>query len=85
MTHGAVQMYLYADNCDHPEPENSESREWEEWAADHQSGRDGPPICILTPLGTACPACTEEVADEEDLAEGEFVACRLPGKASANA
>ena len=75
--HEAIPLYRNADNCDHPEPDE-DTPEWEEWDTDHQYGREGERLCAFSPLGrTACLACTEVAAEEEDLPMGEYVACRL--------
>jgi hypothetical protein len=84
--HGNIPLFMFADNCDHPEPPEPD-RDWsrddpawranDEWHTDHQMGREGEPICFLTPFGSGCPACTEAARDEEDLPLGEYVTCRV--------
>jgi hypothetical protein len=84
--HGNVPTFLFAEFCEHPEPpepdgdwsrDDPEWRAHDEWHADHQMGPGGDRICILTPEGSACPACTEAEAEERDLPEGEYIKCQL--------
>jgi hypothetical protein len=85
LEHGDVPLFAGADNCGHPEPDEPDTEHDGSpgWAAhdayftDHQTGADGERICLLTPDGTACRACTETAREEEDLPIGEYVACRL--------
>jgi hypothetical protein len=81
--HGNIPLYRFADSCDHPEPTEPDSdhstddsawRAYDEWHDDHQTGREGEPLCFLTPTGSGCPACTEA----RDLPEGEYILCQLP-------
>jgi hypothetical protein len=74
--HGAVPWYEGAYGCGHPEPPE-DAPERDEWDADHPWGTEGERVCLLTPAGVCCPACTEVAAEEEDLPEGEYVACRV--------
>lgn len=82
--HGSVQIFLGADYCGHVQPDEPESAgadwtAWEAWTEDHPAGAGsrGEHICLETPDYTACLACTEDAAENEDLPEGEFVECRL--------
>jgi hypothetical protein len=86
--HGSFPIYLNADNCEHVEPPElgddygGAGCAWDAYHADHPNSRDiGEPVCILTEIGSYCPACT----DEGDLPTGEYVECRLAAKASTNA
>jgi hypothetical protein len=82
--HGSETFYAGADFCGHVQPDEPESADadwtaWEAWVEDHpnSAGPNGEPICLDTPDGTFCPACTAEAQENEDLPEGEFVTCRL--------
>ena len=84
--HGNVQLFLGADWCGHVQPAEPKSADadwtaWEEWADDHpaSAGPGGDLICLETPDGVGCEACTEEA----DLPEGEYVACQLAGTPAA--
>ena len=82
-THNALPVYLFADNCEHPEPPE-DAPERDVWDDDHPYGIEGEPICLLTLMdGTYCPACTEVAAEEEDLPPGEYVACRVTAETAA--
>jgi hypothetical protein len=80
--HGSTPLFVVAEFCEHPEPSEPD-RDWsrddpawranDEWHADHQMGTGGERVCILTPDGSACAACTEEA----DLPEGMYVECQL--------
>lgn len=73
-SHEPAPIYLFADNCDHPEPDDSESRAWSDWEADHTESRDtGERICTLTPIGSFCPACTDYARKEFELAPDGFI------------
>jgi hypothetical protein len=84
--HGNVPLFLFAEGCEHPEPPEPDSdwsrddpawRPHDEWHADHQMGPDGDRICLLTQVGSGCPACTDEARDGLDLPSGEFVECQM--------
>lgn len=78
LAHGVVRLYSVAGDCDHPEPADDTAAEWADWEDDHPYGMEGQRLCVVTPpMGSGCPACTEAVADVEDLPEGEYVACRV--------
>lgn len=76
--HGAIQLFREAYGCGHPEPNDDTTTEWADWDGDHPMSCEGYRLCLLDPMGTGCPACTETVADQEDLPEGEYVTCRQP-------
>ena len=87
--HGTLPLFRSADSCGHPEPPqpafgglcgyDADGR-WSEWDADHPKSDDlRERVCLLTPAGSACPVCTDEARDEEDLPEDDYVACRLAG------
>src|SRR6185437_9148794 len=83
--HGSVQLYLGAEGCPHPEPPEPDGPDdtgwtaWDAWHDDHPSSSNfnGDLICLLSPSGTACPACTDVAREEEDLPLDEYVACRM--------
>ena len=84
--HKPIEIYVYADNCDHPEPDQSAEGEddgytlWDSWADEHVgSAEDGELVCMLTPMGTFCLTCTERARQERDLPSGEWVGCQLAG------
>ena len=82
--HGSEQLFMGADYCGHIRPDEPKTADadwtaWEAWAEDHpnSAGPNGEPICLDSPDGTFCPACTDEARENEDLPEDEFVMCRL--------
>lgn len=80
--HEPMPMYRNAEGCDHPEPaepgeggDQDALRGWDEWDDNHQYGTGssaGERICLLTQIGTACPACSALVYDVWGD-EGDFV------------
>lgn len=78
--HAVIPIFWMAADCGHPEPADDSTAAWVDWDADHPYSIEGERLCLLSPLpGSFCPACTDQVADVEDLPAGEMVACRLPG------
>jgi hypothetical protein len=86
--HGSLPLYQSADYCGHDEPPEpgllDDSTGWDDWQEDHpsSSGFNGEPICLLTPAGEFCPACTVEAREDEDLPLDEYVPCRLAAEGS---
>lgn len=86
--HGSEPLFRDAGNCGHPEPPQpghgyDADGAWSEWDADHPGSADlRERICLLTPVGSACPACTDEARDEEDLPEDDYVTCRVAATAA---
>ena len=86
--HGRVPLYRSADGCGHdesPEPdaEIEDADAWSAYDAWHDNhppghGNDGERICLLTPDGWACPACSE-IAREEGQPDA-WVECQLAGE-----
>lgn len=83
--HGREPLYCAADGCGHdepPEPDTDWSPDDESWTArdswheDHQtgSGIDGERICLLSPDGWHCPACSLVARDKGD---DEYVECEV--------
>lgn len=86
LKHERVAVYAYADNCDHPEPDEPDGdwspadpamKAYDDWVSDHPSGADGERVCLASLLLYGCRACTDEARDKEDLPKGEYVECRL--------
>ena len=83
ITHGSLPLYQSADYCGHgdppPESEDDGNAAWDAYHDNHpnSSGFDGEPICLLTPAGEFCPACTDVAREEEDLPLDEYMECRL--------
>ncbi len=89
--HGSLPLYESAGYCGHtapPEPGPGDGDDvadaWDAYRDDHPNseGFGAEPICLLTPGGTFCPACTEEAREEEDLPVDEYVTCRLTAAVS---
>jgi len=56
--HGDDPIYALATDCDHPEPEDDTSEEWEAWEQDHPAGAGGDQVCELTEVERACLECS---------------------------
>ena len=65
--HAPVTLYGSADDCGHPEPAETDGdgyTPWDEWLDNHPRGSgpadlvSGDRVCTLTPVGSACPACS---------------------------
>jgi hypothetical protein len=87
--HGREPLYDAADGCGHdqpPEPDSDWSADDEAWQAfdawteDHQPGtsEDGELICLLSPDGFACPACSLVAMDQGNE---EYVECEVTSHA----
>lgn len=70
--HEPVQLYLWADSCPHPAPPepvftgDDPAGLWDAWVDDHPYDSDGEErICLLTPAGTRCPACSDAAGGED--------------------
>lgn len=66
--HEPMPMYRDAENCGHQEPPEGGDgyTAWDEWGDNHPYGTGpsaGDRICMLTQVGTACPACSTLVYD----------------------
>lgn len=68
--HEPINLYRSAEGCGHEPPVATNGREsaadyapWDEWNGNHPHGTtadggSGDRICLLTDIGTACPACS---------------------------
>jgi hypothetical protein len=76
--HGSLPLYQSADYCGHPEPPEGTDA-WDAWMDDHPNceGFNAEPICLLTPAGEFCPACTGMAREEQDLPVDEYVGCAV--------
>lgn len=73
--HEPIALYGSADGCGHEPPVATNGREsaadyapWDEWDDSHPYGTTadgscGDRVCLLTEIGTACPACSALVYD----------------------
>jgi len=79
--HTPLTLYASAEDCGHPGPPETGAggyTPWDEWHDNHPRGSgpadlvSGERVCLLTPAGSACPACSALVyADHDD--EDDFV------------
>jgi hypothetical protein len=71
--HSVVPWYCAASDCEHPEPENDMSDEWQDWDDDHVNGSGGILICRLTIEDSFCPECTHLKYGDEEPEGDDFV------------
>lgn len=60
--HTKEMFYANADECDHMEPEDDMSDEWQDWQERHPSYEDGW-LCLDKPVGEHCVECSEEYGE----------------------
>ncbi|HEY6493277.1 MAG TPA: hypothetical protein VIZ43_08395 [Trebonia sp.] len=83
--HGREPLYDAADGCGHDRPQepdtewSADDEAWQEfdaWTEDHQPGtsEDGELICLLSPGGFYCPACS---LASKDRGNDEYVECEV--------
>jgi len=80
--HTPLTLYASAEDCGHPGPPETGAggyTPWDEWHDNHPRGSgpadlvSGERVCLLTPAGSACPACSalvyEKWGDDDDFVD----------------
>jgi hypothetical protein len=80
--HSVVPWYCAASDCEHPEPENDMSDEWQDWDDDHVNGSGGILICRLTIEDSFCPECTHLKYGDEEPEGDDFVSAPCPTRSA---
>ena len=77
LTHAPSPLFASAETCGHPVPlPASGPAAFAEWQADHPygtAGTDRSRICLDTPAGFCCLACTEYALEERDLPTDQYI------------
>jgi len=76
--HSCVAWYAAADGCEHPEPEDEDSGEHDDWNDDHPMGTTGIQICLKEKAGSYCPECTRLAYGDAEPECEDFVSAPCP-------